>query len=319
MHIEYLLFFMDIADAKSIAEVARKHQITPQGMSRVIRKLEIELRTPLIKRTSNSMRLSPAGERLIPYIKDVVAQYEKLRNAAILEESGVLEDDSWRVQMYLHRMVSQYVLNYHEVLSRLFPDDFFDNHERGSVDQIFDEVLLSPDTSIGIVPYNEYYDYSSFNKEELEERGLRYIPWLSTYEMLLISASSPYATQLPLSRADMKKLPIICSSSTLDQIAAILFDNSHQFKHVGDSTLRYKLIKYDKAASLTPAIFGLLGASKDMVLVPFEDTYAIEIGLIGTTAAFNNPNIRVLLDTISNYFKSKEPSELFTMHHLPWD
>ena len=83
MNIDYLRYYLDVAETKSITHAARLNFISPQGMSRAMNKLEKELDCRLLVRYSNKLAISEQGEALIPVAKKVVEQYDQLTDYAI--------------------------------------------------------------------------------------------------------------------------------------------------------------------------------------------------------------------------------------------
>ena len=83
MNIDYLRYFLDVAETKSITHAARLNFISPQGMSRAMNELEKELDCKLLIRYSNKLSLSEQGEALIPVAQNVVEQYDKLTDFAV--------------------------------------------------------------------------------------------------------------------------------------------------------------------------------------------------------------------------------------------
>ena len=92
MNIDYLRYYLDVAETKSITHAARLNFISPQGMSRAMNELEKELDCKLLVRYSNKLAISEQGEALIPVAKKVVEQYDQLADYAI--ELGASNDES---------------------------------------------------------------------------------------------------------------------------------------------------------------------------------------------------------------------------------
>jgi DNA-binding transcriptional LysR family regulator len=60
-----LLAFIEVADAGSLAEAARRLDVTPAAVSKNLLKLEAELGVRLMQRNTRTLRLTPEGERFL--------------------------------------------------------------------------------------------------------------------------------------------------------------------------------------------------------------------------------------------------------------
>ena len=91
MELRQLIYFTAVADELNFARAAQRLHIVQPAVSQQIRRLERELGVRLFDRTSRHVRLTPAGERLLPEARTVLAAAEKTRQvAAQLADGGVL-------------------------------------------------------------------------------------------------------------------------------------------------------------------------------------------------------------------------------------
>ncbi len=91
MELRQLIYFTAVADELNFARAAQRLHIVQPAVSQQIRRLERELGVRLFDRTSRHVRLTPAGERLLPEARAVLAAAEKARQvAAQLADGGVL-------------------------------------------------------------------------------------------------------------------------------------------------------------------------------------------------------------------------------------
>ena len=72
MEIKQLRYFLEIWKLKSFSEAAKSCFITPQGIHVSISRLEEELGAKLFAHTNNGLRLTYAGEYLLPRAKDIL-------------------------------------------------------------------------------------------------------------------------------------------------------------------------------------------------------------------------------------------------------
>jgi DNA-binding transcriptional LysR family regulator len=67
-----IALFLAVADTLSFRQAAERLHISQPPLSRAIRQLEDRLGTPLFFRDTQSVRLTPAGERLLPYARRIM-------------------------------------------------------------------------------------------------------------------------------------------------------------------------------------------------------------------------------------------------------
>ena len=76
---------LEAAESGSLMGVAERNGYTPSGLSHLLQRLEEELGVQLAERTNRGIRLSVAGERLLPYLRGYVESSAALeREAALL-------------------------------------------------------------------------------------------------------------------------------------------------------------------------------------------------------------------------------------------
>jgi DNA-binding transcriptional LysR family regulator len=73
MELRALEYFVAVADERHFTRAAARIPVSQSGLSAVIRTLEAELHTPLFERTTRRVRLTPAGEALLPDARRALA------------------------------------------------------------------------------------------------------------------------------------------------------------------------------------------------------------------------------------------------------
>jgi DNA-binding transcriptional LysR family regulator len=81
IRLEDLVIFISAADNGSLSAAARQLDLTPAVASIGLKRLEAELGTRLLARSTRSLRLTPDGERYLDYARNVIEQLEAGRNA----------------------------------------------------------------------------------------------------------------------------------------------------------------------------------------------------------------------------------------------
>lgn len=80
MELKYLNTFRTIVETGSFTSAAEKLNYTQSTITFQIRQLEQELSVRLFEKAGRRMVLTKAGERLIPYVDEVICSLEKLRS-----------------------------------------------------------------------------------------------------------------------------------------------------------------------------------------------------------------------------------------------
>ncbi|WP_431044134.1 LysR family transcriptional regulator [Streptomyces sp. P1-3] len=84
--------FAAVAEELHFTRAAARLFIAQQALSRDIRRLESALGTDLFVRTTRQVTLTPAGERLLPYARRVLAAHDDLTAAFVRDERPLLVD-----------------------------------------------------------------------------------------------------------------------------------------------------------------------------------------------------------------------------------
>src|SRR6201985_710687 len=73
MDTEVLRWFQQVADGATVTEVSEVEMVTQSGVSRALARLESQVGTPLLERSGRTLRLTPAGRVLRPYLDRTLA------------------------------------------------------------------------------------------------------------------------------------------------------------------------------------------------------------------------------------------------------
>lgn len=74
--------FEKTVELSSLTKAAKELGLTQSGVSHIIAAIEAELELPLLKRTRTGARLTPEGERIMPFIKEIVRQERLMKQTA---------------------------------------------------------------------------------------------------------------------------------------------------------------------------------------------------------------------------------------------
>jgi len=81
MELYQMKLFVDLANTGNFTKVAAENYVTQAAVTLQIRKLESELGIRLFHRTTRSVTLLEAGERLLPYAKEILAKTDEAISA----------------------------------------------------------------------------------------------------------------------------------------------------------------------------------------------------------------------------------------------
>jgi DNA-binding transcriptional LysR family regulator len=82
VELRQLRYFVAVADAGTFVHAAERLHIGQPAVSQQVGRLERELGVRLFERTTRNVRLTPAGEKLLPEARAVLAAAERLRTVA---------------------------------------------------------------------------------------------------------------------------------------------------------------------------------------------------------------------------------------------
>ena len=131
METKKLEVFEKIVELSSLTKAAEELGLTQSGVSHILAGLEEELGFPLLRRSRVGTRLTPEGERLMPFIRETVRAQERLDQTAA--DLRGLAAGTVRVATFtsvavhwLPGMMQEFQALYPKVDFRLFNGDYHD-------------------------------------------------------------------------------------------------------------------------------------------------------------------------------------------------
>lgn len=145
--------FLKVCETGNFTKAAEALNYTQSGISQMMAGLEEELGVQLFARAKKGVVLTDNGQRLIPYIREMVNQKEKLRQAAFNinnKVEGRLRIGSFSsvTAMWLPHVVHFFKENYPQVEVQIFDGNYDEIHDwiiRGQVDCGFLSSILAED------------------------------------------------------------------------------------------------------------------------------------------------------------------------------
>ena len=164
MNILYLKYAVEVADSGSMNKAAEKLYVAQPNLSRAIKELERDLGITVFERTKRGMTLTPDGERLIAYGRDVLHRIDEVEN--VFREGGKPRS-VFSVSVPRASYVSHAFARFTASLS---PDDPCDvRYEETNAHRTIANVTANG-YGLGVVRYASAYD--RYYKDLFESKGL---------------------------------------------------------------------------------------------------------------------------------------------------
>ena len=145
--------FAKTVELSSLTAAAREFGLTQSAVSHIVAAIEEELQLTLLKRSRTGARLTTEGERLLPYIKELLRQEALLHEAADRLRglaAGVVRIGTFTsvATHWLPGMMKEFQQLHPQVEFRLFNGDYHDVNQwmrQGSVDLAFTALPMEYD------------------------------------------------------------------------------------------------------------------------------------------------------------------------------
>lgn len=120
MDFEAAELFVLVADTGSLAAAARQRNISPSLVSRVVTKLEAELKTQLLSRTTRKLALTESGEVFLQWARESMASRERMLEEIHTRQqeprgSVRIAIDALVAAFYLPELIRRFTAEYPEI------------------------------------------------------------------------------------------------------------------------------------------------------------------------------------------------------------
>ncbi|MGA4845861.1 LysR family transcriptional regulator [Streptomyces sp. G5(2025)] len=185
MELRQLSYFVTVADELHFGRAAERLHIVQSAVSQQIRRLERELGAALFDRSPRHVRLTGAGERLLPEARAVLAAAERAR-AAVVRPAGLRLATSTGLGEHLDRVLAEFAVRAPGVPVELVS---------GTVRERFEQVL-------------DGRADAAFVRSGEPVPGVRIVPLWDDPLVAVVPASHPLAARPELDLADLAALPL---------------------------------------------------------------------------------------------------------------
>ncbi|WP_407270300.1 LysR family transcriptional regulator [Radiobacillus sp. PE A8.2] len=194
MHTEALEYFIKVYEKKSITAAAKDLFITPQGISKTIKQLELELETELFYRGSRGMEATESGELLHARARHILYLMEDIK-----KEISILSGQNGMLNV---------VVTYSTTL--VYP-----------VDKLYSFSALHPDIQIKITELPDEYSVDKEFEEEIDAALIMGDGEVADYEfdlikhgeaVIVVSNSHPLAVNDEISLVELENESMVLKS-----------------------------------------------------------------------------------------------------------
>ncbi len=212
MRTEHLMYFVDLAQSGALSKTAEKYYTSHQVIKKAISSLEDELCVNLIRTTNQGATLTPAGEIVLQYAKEVLALETDVKAALQPYTAEALRSDRKSLRLYItpyltDSLVLNFVYEYQarnpEIRLQLVSLPFVSILPRIKT---ADSVLIIPTCEDAATAVN-------FSRE-LEKYDLCYTVLTKRPLYVCVNAKSELARrETPLSEGEIFQLPVVIASN----------------------------------------------------------------------------------------------------------
>ncbi|GGU18770.1 LysR family transcriptional regulator [Streptomyces violascens] len=185
MELRQLSYFVTVAEELHFGRAAERLHIVQSAVSQQVRRLERELGTDLFDRSPRHVRLTGAGERLLPEAREVLAAAERAR-AAVRERTTLRLGTSTGLGEHLDRVLAAFA---------------------GIAPDIAVELVSAPTRDRLAQVADERLD-AAFVRSPQPAPGLRILPLWEDPLVVALPAAHPLASQDETALPDLAALPL---------------------------------------------------------------------------------------------------------------
>lgn len=193
------MYAISTADEKSINKTSQKFFVSQPAISDAIKELEEEIGITIFERSNRGVSTTAEGADFIVYARQVIAQYDLLKERYIDKENKTKFGVS--TQHYTFAVKS-----YIELISRFGTDKYEYSIYEGKTSEVINDVRTFR-SEIGVIHMDEYN--SNFIQKYLKYNNLEYHKLFDCKVFAYISAKHPLAGARKVTESDLEPYPCL--------------------------------------------------------------------------------------------------------------
>ena len=194
MNILHLKYAVEVARLGSLNKAAESLMIAQPNLSRSIKELEADLGITIFQRSAKGMELTPDGEELMDYARDILHRINKIEQSY---RDGSHAKRRFSISVPRACYISAAMAEFSKTIGNLPVEIYY--KETNSKRTI--KTLLENEYKLGIIRYSESYD--KYYKTMLEEKGLSCELVAEFSYVLLMSKDNPLAAKQTITYDDL--------------------------------------------------------------------------------------------------------------------
>lgn len=199
MTLQQLMYAITTADEKSINKTAQRFYVSQPAISDAIRDLEDEIGITIFERSNRGVTTTTEGADFIVYARQVVAQYDLLKERYIDKEQKKRFGVS--AQHYTFAVKS-----YIELIENHDPEKYEFSIYEGKTSEVINDVRTFR-SEIGIIHLDEYNH--NFLMKYLRVNNLEYKKLFDCKVFVYLSSDHPLADKKKLTSRDLEPYPCL--------------------------------------------------------------------------------------------------------------
>ena len=298
MNLRHIKYFIAVAEEKNISRAAEKLHISQPPLSRLIQSLEDELNTPLFRRTSWGVELTPAGESFLAHAKKIHTLFERTREEVInVSNPGV--SNTLHIGLFGTAML-KVVPDIISLLEKTHPEINVVLHHQPREQQI--ESLRN-----GKI-------LAAFDRYHAKHENIATLTAHTENMFLAVHKNSPLADRPYIEYAELQGLPMI---GPIDSEASNFLEEKHRqqgihikYAHRGaDMVAGVHMVSNNYGYSIVPESLQTLKLP-DVVYIPLKTEGGNKMELHCAYMEDNpSPLLAILIETIEQYREDNKNKE----------
>ncbi|MDO5293126.1 MAG: LysR family transcriptional regulator [bacterium] len=293
MNIKDMSCFVKVCENKSISATAESFFMSPQGISKAIKRMEDELKAELFIRTQNGVVPTEYGKIFYEHALNIIKEYEdttkvivdlKTQNNGLIRMASAFGILRFLSPEFIRVFMDKYPLIHLDYME--FPDRYIE------------ENILNDKYDVGLVPYLE------------QDPNLEYIPLFSREICFVTHEKSQFYKLSEVSIREISSEPIIMENenflihhimkdtATMEGIDLDIYFNTSGF------SLCYKLCTENEGNTISMDYIFEDMKSENLKMLPFKEHPEWKVALIRKKGIPLSPNMESFIAYVKEWCKS---------------